>query len=468
MNKKSSINLFSFNLTFDDILGITKAVATPADVVVTPAAAAVLDTPAAAPATPTAPATPAVVVTPATPTAPATPAVLDTPAAVVNNSKCKYNIYSNYLTNSNIKDNISDDYVNKNHIFNEQPKESDNQISIKYEVYSDHAPIFYILPDGLQIIVWNITTWGLSNFGSDSSPIYNHKFNMNRLEFFIEYEKRLKNICDALFKLSEKHPNALFFLQECPINKHAENDVKKYITESSIDVTYKDINGINKDVPANIIIKDLTHKVYKQFCALLEQNFFKSTQNDGIENTNLYNENIIIFKKEHQYITDKSLQPSDSELINRNKRISKLLYRIDNVNNTELTAYISIHLPYNNLDSNGTEIIKPVFTAILNQLDELFTKDKDKNITKITVYICGDFNKQYEDGTIKASDGITLIPSIKSEFEDIQKNTQYINYKYKYINKIYNAKEPSSLNDNNGSLNDKCIDYILECIITIE
>ena len=464
MNKKSSINLFSFNLTFDDILGITKAVATPADVVVTPAAAAVLDTPAAAavldtpaaaPATPTAPATPAVVVT---------PAVLDTPAAVVNNSKCKYNIYSNYLTNSNIEDNIPVDYVIKNHIFNEQPKESDNQISIKYVVYSVHAPIFYILPDGLQIIVWNITTWGLSNFGSDSSPIYNHKFNMNRLEFFIEYEKRLQNICVALFKLLEEHPGALFFLQECPINTHALIDVQKYIKDSSIDVTYKDINGINKDVPANIIINDLTRKVYKQFCALLEQKFFNSTQNDDIENTNLYNENIIIFKKEHQYITDKSLQSPVIELINRNKRISKLLYRIDNVNNTELTAYISIHLPYNNLDSNGTEIIKPVFTAILNQLDELFTKDK--KITKITVYICGDFNKQYEDGTIKASDGFRLIPSIQSEFEYIQKNTTYSKYKYKYINKIYNAKEPSSLTDNNGRLNDKCIDYILECIIT--
>ena len=396
MNNKSSTNLLSFNLTFDDILGITKAVATPA---VAPAAA-VLDTPAADP--------------------------------VVNNSKCKYNIYNNYLTAYIIEDNISDDYIKDNNIFNEQPQK---HIPIKHKVYSDHAPIFYILPDGLQIIVWNITVWGLSNFGSDSAPIYNHKFNMNRLELFIEYEKRLTNICEALFKLLEDHPNALFFLQECPcpIKTHAEK-----------------------------LIEKLIEKVYKQFITRSASLGFTHFNNINNEN----NENIIIFKNDHEYMNNNTLKSHETNLENRNKRISKLLYRIDNANKTDLTAYISIHLPYNNLDSTGQPQIKPVFTAILNQLDELFTKDR--NIKKITVYICGDFNKQYKDGTITTSDGVTLIPSIQSEFEDIQTNNKYSVYKYKYTNKIYDAQVSSSLKDNNGGLNDKCIDYILECIITID
>ena len=142
---------------------------------------------------------------------------------------------------------------------------------------------------------------------------------------------------------------------------------------------------------------------------------------------------------------------------------SPIIYKIDTVSN-EVIAYISIHLPYG---TSTSKVITEIFDFLLLNLTILFFKILlEKTIYYITVYICGDFNKKYDDNTQLDKASNKYITSIKNVFDGVC-NTPTIPYNnYTYKTAIYDAKEPSTLKDNNGSLNDKCIDYILECIIT--
>ena len=109
-------------------------------------------------------------------------------------------------------------------------------------VYSDHAPIKYII-DGKTIITWNIGQWGcLGPYNSGDRLIsintitpgeefdekkysYNHKFNNIQLETLEQYKQRLQNIALAINEIYTANPTAIFLLQELPVvvkdsNKH--------------------------------------------------------------------------------------------------------------------------------------------------------------------------------------------------------------------------------------------------------
>ncbi len=295
--------------------------------------------------------------------------------------------------------------------------------------------------------------WGLPKLKKENSDLYNHNFYMNRCEFFIEYKQRLTNICKALNILLKKHHNALFFLQECPIFIHIVKNDDNIISKN---------NKINKPIvePINILI----NKVYNAFIAELTKittnlGFSTSIRHNENNENNKNNKNIIIYNKSE---IEKSMIVLYKESISIH--YSPIIYTIDTVVSKEvIVAYISINLPYR---TSTSKVIKEIFDYLLLSLIILYLHINKYKFDYIKVYICGDFNKNYDDNIQLDKASNTNITSIKTDFDGVC-NTPikpYNNYTYKTA--IYDAKQGSSLEDNNGKINTKCIYYILECIIT--
>ena len=334
-------------------------------------------------------------------------------------------------------------------------------------IYSDHAPILYTV-DKHEIIVWNIGQWGCEKYSDNTgSTTYNHKYNMDRRETFGEYYKRLQNIISALNELVTKYPDAFFCLQEIPnmiCDFNIFNNQTTFIRHTNdkliaiLGDKKMEINTHN-----NIIINTNNTKIIRELQThiTMAQTYFYTEIENTFNYNNTINKNssdvLIIHSKQHNIITGIKYLQIDSRFLELNKADG--FYYIPNANNTELIAFISVHMKYVDEKSKNTLY----YDNNKNSIEKLFGEiiKKIKSIKKITVYMCGDFNipseGQYHDNCMEE-----LIKKISDIFVN---NGIVITLTYSSI--CDNSTTGSALSDNKDTNNKYIIDYIIKINIDI-
>ena len=342
------------------------------------------------------------------------------------------------------------------------------------KVYSDHAPIKYVI-NNKTIITWNIGQWGClgpyikSDRVSEDSKIvpiqsinkfkkfddytYNHKFNNLQLETQEQYKKRLENIANALNEMNEEYPNAIFLLQELPVIVNSTNIEKGPFPVNYLSTLLPIFYQNTKMLLSTDDLSSKKYETYETYGTIMSE--CVSVFNDALS---IYGLKIL----KQQCSSSMIVKNTDITFIDYNLVEKSILYHVMGIDvhkpfpvtsidsgingfldkSDPTNLYISIHVRYKsylNLETNtynDTTKLKDILEQYKIQIKQNNLLVSDKNKIK-KVYFCGDFN----------------MPA------SLIKKTNYPIY-------TTNNGESFSLADNKGNKNPENIDLILEMDIT--
>jgi hypothetical protein len=290
-------------------------------------------------------------------------------------------------------------------------------------IYSDHAPILYNIPNNpyLNIITWNVAKYSAHGWPLPPKPpqTFEHKFrNLKAAESEPEYEIRLGNISEAIDQMFKNHKsskgtNPLIMLQELP----------------------------TEDKYMKILIDNLVSKGCLLLCDKIDTGSVSRTSSD----IKFQEYGIVIKKGDTGYnfadTSDQDFQDlllvieSDVDLTwGRGNRFNVKL----NKSNTFNIYFINVHCNFQRTEVEIMEDINKLIIKIIN-----FSK-KTPSVKPNAFYIVGDFNKRITGDAINQ----ILYPTAKQ----------------KYVLTTY-GKRSYSMSDNEGTYNPHNVDLVIHVAV---
>ena len=315
--------------------------------------------------------------------------------------------------------------------------------------YSDHAPIIYNFKDApapitnrfISIITWNVGQCG--NYYDKASSSYNHKFNMERVEYDDEYRTRLENLvmamAEMLLELTHGNPNPYYpikggnypflFCQELPTIEPFRKEFIDLLTK----------NGLG-------LLCDGDRANPNEFALIVKQGM-QSSQRFIVLDKSIYDA--------YTYTNGSLVFPNSSPsskyphgLPNQELRRFEIYYYAFGKNTY---YYVNIHAKYTVEPTVIVNFLNRIVDII--QIYHTSQQSQQPNINGVTIYLIGDYNFNIAS------------PAINDLIDDKYSKNPFLELPRK-INSMYKLTtrnaEGFSLIDNAGTISPCNIDCILK------